>query len=424
MEMGQQEQQAAASDAEAKGAMSLIRSLFNCVNRTDDQQTDSGVNHASYNSTIINNISNQQQAIQVEPVIFGANLHSSDPNNIRCLPEPLRQLLVRLARDFASVPDLFRRPGNPGDVKRIIHCMTRGVCVDLEGDCCGVSHFTLANVAKKFLLALPDGLFGSDGEAVLLSVDDLTDAEDQITTVRQVLDALPLASWQLVALCFGLWHRMATQSLVPQPAALEAVAKSVAGSVFHTCAHHPLKVEQASRVMTLLIDGFDDSQQLFSQEMRQYFTDQVDGPSIVDVHADVGGSDAPMASQLARRRSLTQLEPAAASSTASLLSVRSTQSEFLSALACAVDCDEAALPQSAQEQQAADCGAQNQKASRMTISGWSDLVEQAHQFQRGSGGSRASQVMRKRQLERLARRSRWFSNQTAAQTPAVGANGN
>lgn len=52
---------------------------------------------------------------------------------------------------------------------------------------------------------------------------------------------------QLLALLFGIWFRMIYHTDV-NTMSVEAVAKSVAGSIFHTCRDHPSKVEKASKV--------------------------------------------------------------------------------------------------------------------------------------------------------------------------------
>ncbi|KAF5394609.1 hypothetical protein PHET_10953 [Paragonimus heterotremus] len=52
---------------------------------------------------------------------------------------------------------------------------------------------------------------------------------------------------------------------------VEAVAKSVAGSVFPSCTTSIQNVERASKVMEYLITGFA-SADLFSRELIEYFT--------------------------------------------------------------------------------------------------------------------------------------------------------
>ena len=52
----------------------------------------------------------------------------------------------------------------------------------------------------------------------------------------------------------------------------EALSRSVAGSMFHTCAMDPAKVEKASRIMQLLIDNFGVAR-VFGQHNIEYFAE-------------------------------------------------------------------------------------------------------------------------------------------------------
>lgn len=52
---------------------------------------------------------------------------------------------------------------------------------------------------------------------------------------------------------------------------VEALARSVAGSMFLTCADDPEKVERAIRIMQLLIDNFGVAS-MFGRENIEYFT--------------------------------------------------------------------------------------------------------------------------------------------------------
>ncbi len=52
----------------------------------------------------------------------------------------------------------------------------------------------------------------------------------------------------------------------------EAVAKSVAGSLFHTCSDDPKKVEKAVEVLQILIDDFGVSN-MFGRRNIQYFAE-------------------------------------------------------------------------------------------------------------------------------------------------------
>lgn len=52
----------------------------------------------------------------------------------------------------------------------------------------------------------------------------------------------------------------------------EAVAKSVAGSLFHTCADDPGRVQKAVEVLQILIDDFGVSN-MFGRKNIQYFAE-------------------------------------------------------------------------------------------------------------------------------------------------------
>ncbi|PAA90492.1 hypothetical protein BOX15_Mlig013560g1 [Macrostomum lignano] len=226
--------------------MSIIRSLFSCV-------SDRRQGHRRISSS---RLKFGQPAGQV----FG-----SGP-----LPPPLRDLLIHIARDGVAVCDLFRRPGNPVQMRKIIKCLAEGRPVDWSD----YNFWTVANVAKKFLLAIPDGVFGKTGEATLLGALDVgaggDSHEHRVRIMHGVIASQPLAVQQLLALLFGIWFRMIYHTDV-NSMSVEAVAKSVAGSMFHSCTDDPRKVERASKVMELLISGFA-SEDLFGSELIEYFT--------------------------------------------------------------------------------------------------------------------------------------------------------
>ncbi|GAA51492.1 hypothetical protein CLF_106248 [Clonorchis sinensis] len=81
------------------------------------------------------------------------------------IPQPVFSLFVYLAQQGGHVNDMFRRPGNITQMKQILHEFTSGNPVDWSE----YNVYTVANVAKKLLLSIPDGLFGVRGEALLLS---------------------------------------------------------------------------------------------------------------------------------------------------------------------------------------------------------------------------------------------------------------
>ena len=74
-----------------------------------------------------------------------------------------------------------------------------------------------------------------------------------------------------MALLFGTWFRIVNHSEYNTMSS-EAVAKSVAGSLFHTCADNPHMIEKAVEVLQILIDDFGVAN-MFGRENIQYFAD-------------------------------------------------------------------------------------------------------------------------------------------------------
>lgn len=85
------------------------------------------------------------------------------------------------------------------------------------------------------------------------------------------IESLSRAHQQLLALLFGTWFRIISYSEI-NLMSVEALSRSVAGSMFHTCAEDPAKVEKASRIMQLLIDNFGVAA-MFGQENIQFFAE-------------------------------------------------------------------------------------------------------------------------------------------------------
>ena len=52
----------------------------------------------------------------------------------------------------------------------------------------------------------------------------------------------------------------------------EAVAKSVAGSLFHTCSDDPNKIEKAVRILQILIDDYGTAN-MFGRANLKYFAE-------------------------------------------------------------------------------------------------------------------------------------------------------
>uniref|UniRef100_A0A915EWQ5 Rho-GAP domain-containing protein n=1 Tax=Echinococcus canadensis TaxID=519352 RepID=A0A915EWQ5_9CEST len=98
------------------------------------------------------------------------------------IPEPVFTLFAFLARQGIHISDLFRRPGNisqmkvspstrafettqqPGRARVISSSLAKGEVVDWSA----YNVYTVANVAKRFLLSVPGGIFGEHNERRLL----------------------------------------------------------------------------------------------------------------------------------------------------------------------------------------------------------------------------------------------------------------
>ena len=92
------------------------------------------------------------------------NVSSQQQTKHNCLPPPLIELLTILICEGFSYTDLFRLSDNNSDVKTIIGLMENGAAIEWDR----FHIYTLANVLKRFLMRLPNGLFTKKGEMKLL----------------------------------------------------------------------------------------------------------------------------------------------------------------------------------------------------------------------------------------------------------------
>lgn len=258
------------------------------------------------------------------------------------IPEPIFSLFLYLAREGIHINDLFRRPGNISQMRGINASLAAGKPVDWSQ----YNIYTVANVAKKFLISLPGGLFGGHNERRLLAtatvtaaptpsssvspaehsqqpspgrlptqlvhaagliptgspadirlprliakpletgsridifgLGDLTFVEQrQLSILIRVLERLPVASRDLAILVFGILHNMVVHATAlvtkgcevcgtidePHSAPLpppiftlaEGVAKSVAGTLFHTCPVAVELVDCAAQVLQTILLRF------------------------------------------------------------------------------------------------------------------------------------------------------------------------
>lgn len=205
------------------------------------------------------------ESMRTQKIKFGAPLSQNIKNGY--LPVPLVEILIYIAHEGMNTADLFRRPGNPADTRHIVKRMSEGKPVIYQN----YNMYTLASVVKKFLLRLPDGIFGQEGEETLLSVLSLGHKMEQYEAVHEYISSLQEAHQQFVSLLFGIWFTMINNCDV-NFMTTEALSRSVAGSVFHSCAADPGKVERASRIMQLLIENFGVAS-MFGQRNIEYFAD-------------------------------------------------------------------------------------------------------------------------------------------------------
>ncbi|CAH8637070.1 unnamed protein product [Dicrocoelium dendriticum] len=127
-----------------------------CVTGDADQGTGGDLDATAHHRTVYAKTSN----------VTNLNGLSSFETRDEChVPPSVLALFVYLAQQGVHVSDLFRRPGNISQMKQILECFTAGQPIDWSS----YNVYTVANVAKKLLLAIPGGLFGLFGEEQLLA---------------------------------------------------------------------------------------------------------------------------------------------------------------------------------------------------------------------------------------------------------------
>jgi hypothetical protein len=87
--------------------------------------------------------------------------------------------------------------------------------------------------------------------------------------ISSIITSLRPVTQQLVALLFGMWFRIVNHAESNHMSS-EAVAKSIAPSLFHTCAQKKELIEKASQVLQILIDDFGVAN-MFGRKNIQYF---------------------------------------------------------------------------------------------------------------------------------------------------------
>ncbi|XP_013385134.1 rho GTPase-activating protein 20 isoform X2 [Lingula anatina] len=199
-------------------------------------------------------------------VKFGVPLDQAFKNGI--VTEPLEEIIVVLAREGVASTNIFRKPGNPTDLKRIVKRLAEGKQIITSN----YNFYTLSSVLKKFLLKIPGGVFGEEGEGLLLQAMEIPDTMERYEKIHKYFMSLSKSSQRFLALLFGTWFRVVHHSEITAMSG-EALARSVTGSMFHTCSDDPTKVAKASKVMQFLIENFAVSN-MFGVENIQYFVER------------------------------------------------------------------------------------------------------------------------------------------------------
>jgi hypothetical protein len=90
-----------------------------------------------------------------------------------------------------------------------------------------------------------------------------------LARVCSVMASLPSPTQHFLVLLFGTWFRT-VHHVQYSSMSSEALGKSVAGSMFHTCASDQHRAERAARVLKLMIEDFGVTC-LFGRDNLNYF---------------------------------------------------------------------------------------------------------------------------------------------------------
>ncbi|XGW08067.1 hypothetical protein V3C99_010858 [Haemonchus contortus] len=216
---------------------------------------------------------NQRYRGRIEKVKFGVPINEAFAHDI---PATLLVLLLKVNKEGPQKKDIWRAPGNQAQVRKLSHIMQHGRLVNIAN----FSVYTAASVIKKFLSKLPGGIFGVENEQILFnSALQNTDLDKQRQVFYRIFCSLPVPSQHLLVLLFGTFRTVAdsseTYGTKMNP---DAIAISVAPSLFHSCIHdgRQVKVEDvqrfklASEVVRNIITSFGHTN-LFPRECYEFY---------------------------------------------------------------------------------------------------------------------------------------------------------
>ncbi|XP_067946680.1 rho GTPase-activating protein 20-like [Watersipora subatra] len=184
------------------------------------------------------------------------------------IPTQLLSLLRYMNDNGVDIPDVFRRPGNTVEQKRLIKKLSEGKQVNFSD----YNFYTIASVLKRFLLCIPGGILGEELETKALTVLYIENTVQKLETLNDVISCLPTSVQNFLTLLFGLWYRVAQREHIHQMSA-EAMAKSVTGSIFVNTTSDPRLVKNAAKVMEIMIENFT-CPLLFGYSNLQFFSDE------------------------------------------------------------------------------------------------------------------------------------------------------
>ncbi|NP_001350983.1 Rho-GAP domain-containing protein [Caenorhabditis elegans] len=228
---------------------------------------------ASYSMVLCGSSDDHRYRGRIEKVKFGVPINEAFAHDI---PATLLMLLLKVNKDGPAKKDIWRAPGNQAQVRKLSQVMQHGRLVNIEN----FTVYTAASVIKKFLSKLPNGIFGRDNEETLFnSASTGMDIEKQRQVFYRIFGSLPVASQHLLVLLFGTFRVVADSSDGHSNAMNpNAIAISVAPSLFHTCIHdgRTARVEDlqrfklASNIVCSIICSFGDTK-LFPRECYEYY---------------------------------------------------------------------------------------------------------------------------------------------------------
>ncbi|VDL75708.1 unnamed protein product [Nippostrongylus brasiliensis] len=198
-------------------------------------------------------------------VKFGVPISEAFAHDI---PATLLVLLLKVNKEGPQKKDIWRAPGNQAQVIKLLVLFQSFIIIGI------LSLYILC----KFLSKLPGGIFGVENEQILFD-SAKTDIDKQRQVFYRIFCSLPVPSQHLLVLLFGTFRMVADSSesygTKMNP---DAIAISVAPSLFHSCIHdgRQVKVEDvqrfklASEVVRNIITSFGHTN-LFPRECYEFY---------------------------------------------------------------------------------------------------------------------------------------------------------